>query len=103
MNCLICITVYITKFSAFSKTTFSKRSKKQATKHTEWALLTHAVDSKSVKQTNIYSIRKSLPSLTLPLTKCTIDRNGVWIGKVVEEVLPPQSVAGDEASSAWPG
>ena len=93
----------ITKFSAFSKTTFLKRSKKQATKHTKWALLTHAVDSKSVKQIDIYSVRKSLPSLTLLPTKCTIDRNGVWIGKVVEEVLPPQSVADEEASSAWTG
>ena len=26
---------------------------------------------------------------------------GVWIGKVVEEVLPPQSVAGEKASSVW--
>ena len=100
---MICITVCITKFSAFSKTDFSKRSKKQATKHTKWALLIHEVDLKSVKQTDIYSTRKLLPLLTLPATKCIIDRNGVWIGKVVEEVLPPQSVADEEASSAWTG
>ena len=90
--------MYITKFLDFSKT-----SKNQAIKHTKWALLIHAVGSKSVKQTDIYSIRKSLPSLTLPPTKCTVDCNGVWIGKVVEEVLPPQSVAGEEVSSAWTG
>ena len=72
-------------------------------KHAKWALLIHAEDLKSVKQIDIYSIRKSLPSLTLPLTKCTIDSNGVWIGKVVEEVLPPQSVAGEEVSSVWTG
>ena len=99
--------MYITKILAFSKTAFSKRSKKQATKHTKWAMITHAVDSKSVKQADIYSIyikqKSSLPSLTLPATKCAIVRNGVWIGKVVEEVLPPQSVAGEKASSVWMG
>ena len=98
--------MYITKFLAFSKTSFSKRRKNQATKHKKWALITHAVDSKSVKQADIYSIyikKSSLPSLTLPPTKCAIVRNGVWIGKVVEELLPPRSVAGEEASSVWMG
>ena len=97
--------MYITKFLGFSKTTFSKRSKKQAIKQTKWALLTHVVDSKSVTETDIYSIKKksSLPSLTLPPTKCAIVCNGVWIGKVVEEVPPPRSVAGEEASSVWAG
>ena len=93
----------ITKFLAFSKITFSIRSKKQAIKRAEQALLIRAEDLKSVKQTDIYDIRKSLPSLTLPPAKCTIDRNGVWIGKVVEEVLPPQSVVGEEVSSVWTG
>ena len=92
--------MYITKFLAFSKTAFSKRSKKQATKQTKWALPTHVVDSKSVTVYLQYIKKKtSLPSLTLPPTKYSIVRNGVWIGKVVEEVLPPQSVASEEASS----
>ena len=82
----------VTKFSALSKIVFSKRSKKQANKHTKWALLKHVVNSKSVKN-DIKSIK----------TKCAIGHNGVWIGKLVEEVLPPQSVAGEEASSAWTG
>ena len=51
----------------------------------------------------ISTVQKSLPSLTLPPTKCAIDSNGVWIGKVVEEVLPPQLAAGEEASSVWTG
>ena len=93
----------ITKFSSFFKNSFLNKKQKQAIKHAKWALLIHAEDLKSVKQTDIYSIRKSLPSLTLPPTNCTIDRNGVWNGKVVEEVLPPQSVAGEEVSSVWTG
>ena len=95
--------MYITKFLTFSKTTFLKSSKNQATKQTKWTLLTHVADSKSVTEADIYSITKksSLPLLTLPPTKYVIVHNGVWIGKVVKEVLPPQSVAGEEASSVW--
>ena len=54
-------------------------------------------------QKEISKVEKSFPSLTLPPTKHAIGRNGVWTGKLVEEVVPPQSVAGEESSLAWTG